>query len=154
MWIPDGKLVTVEFRRILDVVGNALPDSLLELSGENLEHLAMDLFERAGYRVVRVGRHTFDGDGGVDVIAYSTDPLAGDLRLAIQCKATKNKIQPRAIREFNTSLQNFKSHKGVFITTSEFTSGVDDEMRKYAYPIALMDYVQLSNRIRGTILKC
>jgi len=154
LWIPDSRFVTVEFHRILETVGPRLPDSLFELTGENLENLAMDLFDRAGYRVVRVGRRTFEGDGGVDVIAYSEHPLAGDLRLAIQCKATKNRIQPRAIREFNTSLQSFKSHKGVFITTSDFTSGVVDEVEEFAYPIELMDYVKLSNRIRGAVLKC
>jgi len=154
LFIPDSKLVTVQFRSILERVGPRLPDSLFELSGESLEDLAMEIFDGAGYRVVRVGRHTFEADGGVDVIAYSKQPLAGDFRLAIQCKATKNKIHPRAIREFNTSLQNFKSHKGVFITTSEFTSGVDSEVEKRAYPIELMDYVKLMNKIRGAVLKC
>lgn len=154
LWIPDSKFVTVEFHRILETVAPTLPGSLFKLSGENLELLVMDLFDRAGYRVVRVGRHTFEGDRGVDIIAYSKDPLAGDLRFAVQCKATKNRIEPRAIREFSTALQNFKSHKGVFITTSEFTSGVAVELKEYAYPIELMDYVKLSNKIRGAVLKC
>jgi len=42
----------------------------------------------------------------------------------------------------------------VFITTSEFTSGVDVEVRERPYQIELMDYIKLSNKIRGVILKC
>lgn len=153
LWIPDSKVITLEFRQLIKIVKPQLPEALFRLNGEDLENVIMELFDRAGYGVARVGRNAYEGDGGIDVIAYSQDSLAGDLRLAIQCKATKNRIEPKAIREFNTSLQNFKSHKGVFITTSDFTSGACDEVRKRGYPIELMDYIKLSNRIRGAVIK-
>jgi len=153
LWIPDYRFITMEFHRLIEEIEPKLPDALFQLTGENLENLIMDLFDRAGYGVARIGRSTFEGDGGIDVIAYSQDRLAGDLRVAIQCKATKNRIEPKAIREFNTSLQNFRSHKGVFVTTSDFTSGVGNELSKSGYPIELMDYVKLSNKIRGAIVK-
>ncbi len=153
LWVPDSKFITIEFHRLIEVIKPKLPDALLHLTGENLENLVMELFEGEGYRVARVGRSIFEGDGGIDVIAYSQAPLAGDLRVAIQCKATKNKIEPGVIRAFNTSLQNLRSHKGVFVTTSHFTSGVSEEVSKSGYPIELMDYVKLSNRIRRAVIK-
>ncbi len=153
LWIPDSKIITLQFTRLIEKIEAGLPDSLFHLDGENLENLIMELFDKAGYGVARIGRGIYEGDGGVDIVAYSQDTLAGDLRLAIQCKATKNRIEPRAIREFNTSLQNFNSHKGIFVTTSDFTSGVRNEVTSSRYPIELMDYVKLSNKIRGTIVK-
>ena len=153
LWIPDYRFITIEFRRLIEVIEPNLPEALFHLNGEDLECLIMDLFDRAGYGVARIGRNTYEKDGGIDIIAYSHDSLAGDLRLAIQCKATKNRIETRAIREFNTSLQNFNSHKGVFVTTSDFTSSANDEVCKSGYPIELMDYVKLSNRIRSTVIK-
>ncbi len=153
LWIPDNRFITIEFNRLIELVMPKLPDSLFQLSGDNLEDLIMELFDRAGYRVARVGRSTFEQDGGIDIIASSQTSIAGDLRLAIQCKATKNRISPKVIREFNTSLQNFKTHKGVFVTTSEFTSGVINEVKSNGYPIELMDYIKLSNKIRGAVIK-
>ena len=146
-------MASSEFNRLIEIVEPKLPEALFNLSAGSFEDLIMDLFDRGGYQVAKIGRSTFEGDGGIDVIAYSRERLAGDLRIAIQCKATKNRIQPRLIREFNTSLQNFKSHKGVFVTTSDFTSGATNEVRKSGYPIELMDYVKLSNKIRGTVVK-
>lgn len=153
LWIPENRVITIEFNRLIEVIEPKLPEALFHLRDKELEYLTMDLFDRAGYVVARIGRTTFDNDGGVDVIAYTKDTLAGDLRLAIQCKATKNRIETRAIREFNTSLQNFKTHKGVFITTSDFTRDANDEVCRNGYPIELMDYVKLSNRIRSTVIK-
>ena len=126
---------------------------MFHLSGGDLEDLAMELFQRVGYRVVRIGRSTYEADGGVDIIAYSQDSIAGDLRLAVQCKATRTRIEPGVIREFDTSLRNFKAHKGVFITTSNFTSGVVNEVQRCGYPIELMDYAKLTNRIRRAVVK-
>ena len=153
LWIPEYHFISIEFNRLIEVIEPNLPHALFQLNGEGLESLIMDLFDRAGYRVARIGRTTFERDGGIDIIACSHVSMAGDLRLAIQCKATKNRIETRAIREFNTSLQNFRSHKGVFVTTSDFTSSVSDEVIRSGYPIELMDYVKLSNKIRGAVIK-
>ncbi len=153
LWVPENQIITLEFHRLIELVEPRLPESLHHLNGEELEHLIMDLFDRAGYGVARIGRSTFESDGGVDVIAYSQDALAGDLRFAIQCKATKNRIETRAIREFNTSLQNFNSHKGVFVTTSDFTKNAQEEVCVSGYPIELMDYVKLTNKIRSAVIK-
>jgi hypothetical protein len=153
LYVPSSKFISVEFKRVIETIKKNLPEALFELNGENLENLVMDLFDRAGYSVARVGRNIYEGDGGIDVIAYSQNTLVGDLRMAIQCKATKNRIEPRAIREFNTSLHNFRSHKGVFITTSDFTAGARDEVREIGYPVELIDYAKLSNQIRGAVIK-
>lgn len=153
LWIPEPRFISIEFRRIIDVVSPNLPESLFRINGEDLENIMMELFDKAGYQVARVGRSTYEADGGVDIIAYTQNPIAGDMRLAVQCKATKNRIEPRMIREFNTSLHNFRAHKGVFVTTSDFTSGVINEVRTSGYPIELMDYTKLTNKIRGAVIK-
>lgn len=153
LYIPEHRFITIEYRRLIETIAPNLPEALLRLNGEQLEHLMMELFDRAGYGVARIGRSTYESDGGVDIVAYSKDLIAGELRFAVQCKATKNRIETRAIREFNTSLQNFKSHKGVFVTTSDFTSDASAEVKKCAYPIELMDYVKLTNKIRGAVMK-
>ncbi|MFA7241317.1 MAG: DUF2034 domain-containing protein [Sulfuricellaceae bacterium] len=153
LYIPEYRFITIEYRRLVETILPNLPEALFCLNGEELEHLMMELFDRAGYGVAKIGRCTYEKDGGVDIIAYRKDSFAGELRLAVQCKATKNRIETRVIREFNTSLQDFKSHKGVFVTTSDFTSDANVAVKKCAYPIELMDYVKLTNRIRGTVIK-
>jgi hypothetical protein len=151
---PTVKAISVVYRRLFDKVYPTLPNSLNHLSGDELEDFIMECYDKAGFTVVRVGRRTTQPDGGVDVIAYTNDlPLVGNLRVAIQCKATAGRIESSVIRGFNGSLDVFHANKGVFVAKSGFTENAISEVTEHCYPIELMDYVKLSNALRELVTK-
>lgn len=151
---PTVKAISVVYRRLFDKVYPTLPSSLNHLSGDELEDFIMECYDKAGFTVVRVGRYTTQPDGGVDIIAYTNDlPLVGNLRLAIQCKATAGRIESSVIRGFNGSLDVFHANKGVFVAKSGFTENAISEVTEHRYPIELMDYVKLSNALRELVTK-
>lgn len=151
---PTVKSISILYRHLLDLVVPNLPDSLESLSGDALEDLIMEVYERAGFRVVRVGRRTTQADGGVDVIAYTENlELVGDLCLAIQCKTSRHRVDAAVIRGFNGALDVFHANKGVFVAKSGFTEKAIAEVVEQRLPIELMDYVKLSNSLRRLVRK-
>ena len=113
----------------------------------------MESYDKAGYKVIRIGQSTYIPDGGIDIIAISERPLEGDLRFAIQCKTGLNKVDAGIIRSFNTSVENLRANKGIIIAKGGFTSQSIREIEEYKYRIEPMDYIKLSNELRSTIIK-
>lgn len=149
---PTIKSISIAYEKLFDKVFPRLPGSLCKLNGSQLEDFIMDCYAKAGFTVVRIGQRTTTPDGGVDIIAQTTPSgLIGELKLAIQCKATKKKVGVDLIRGFNTSLQNYAVHKGVFVAKSGFTKDTYDEVNLEKYPIELMDYVKLTNKLRRLV---
>jgi Holliday junction resolvase len=148
------KTLSIIHGSAFDGVLKGLPRSLQELDGTQLEDFIMEAYERAGFSVVRIGGRATAADGGVDIIALSKDSgLRGDIRIAIQCKATANRVDSAIIRGFNGALSNFAVHKGVLIARSGFTRAAILEASEQRYPIDLMDYVRLTNALRGLVKK-
>ena len=149
-----GPVLSIVHTAIFDRVAPQLPGALLRLNGPQLEAFVWDCYEREGFRVVRVGRGPYSPDGGVDLIAYTDgSSLLGDLQVAIQCKATVNRVDVAVVRGFNTSIGSFNSHKGVFIAGAGFTKNAVQETADRRYPIDLLDYAELTNRIRHLVVK-
>jgi restriction system protein len=96
----------------------------LALSPTEFERLVVRLLERMGYGrsggVVHSGR---SGDAGIDGI-ISQDPLGLD-RIYLQAKryAPDQSVQRPAIQGFVGALMGAQGDRGVFITTSSFSSG-------------------------------
>lgn len=153
--IPSAvKVLSVLRSNALDRIRNDLPRALQTLDGAQLEDFIMEAYDRAGFSVVRIGGGTTIPDGGVDIIAFSTNNgLLGDLRIAIQCKATNTKVDAAIVRGFNGALSNFAVHKGVLIAKSGFTRDAHLETMEQRYPIDLMDYVRLANALRSLVEK-
>lgn len=79
------------------------------------------------------------GDGGVDGV-IDQDPLGLD-RIYVQAKryADGNSVGPGAIRDFFGSLDDFKASKGLFVTTSTFTTSARDTANRLSKRIVLID---------------
>ena len=77
------------------------------------------------------------GDGGVDGV-INQDPL-GVNRIYVQAKrySGDNSVGPDAINSFSGALKRKKSSKGIFFTTSSFTSGAVEAAKDLG--IALVD---------------
>ena len=84
------------------------------------------------------------GDGGVDGV-IDQDPLGVD-QIYVQAKryAEGNSIGSAAIRDFFGALSLRKAHKGIFVTTSSFSTGAVETARGLGSRIVLIDGIQLA----------
>ncbi|MGA4551131.1 restriction endonuclease [Methylorubrum aminovorans] len=84
------------------------------------------------------------GDGGVDGV-IDQDPLGLD-RIYVQAKryAADNNVGASAIRDFFGSLDRFKATKGLFVTTSSFSSAARETADLLSKRIVLIDGQQLA----------
>lgn len=84
------------------------------------------------------------GDDGVDGV-IDQDPLGLD-RVYVQAKryADGNSVGAGAIRDFFGSLNLFKASKGLFVTTSTFTSSARETADRLGTRIVLIDGLQLA----------
>ena len=118
----------------------------LELSPTGFEDLVMALLESMGYgRLGTVQRTSTTGDAGVDGI-ISQDPLGLD-RIYVQAKryAVNQPVARPRIHEFAGALLGKQGDRGVFITTSRFTSGAEQEAERVNARIELIDGVRLAS---------
>jgi restriction system protein len=84
------------------------------------------------------------GDDGVDGV-IDQDPLGVD-QIFVQAKryGEGNNIGAGAIRDFYGALSFKKAHKGIFVTTSAFSSAAIDTARGLGSRIVLIDGLQLT----------
>jgi hypothetical protein len=124
------------------------PIELLKLSGAGFEKCMASLLQRMGFGVELTGA---SGDGGIDLVATSKDPIVGG-RYLVQCKrfATNRVIGSPIVREFYGAVRaDQKAVKGIFITTSSFTP--DAQQFAANLPLELIDghrLAQLLSRFR------
>lgn len=117
----------------------------LQLSPTGFEDLVMELLERMGYgRLGTVERTSASGDAGVDGV-ISQDPLGLD-RIYVQAKryAVDRAVDRPRIHEFAGALLGKQGDRGVFITTSRFTSGAQAEAERINARIELIDGPRLA----------
>lgn len=92
--------------------------NLLEVDPFVLENLVATLFRNMGYEVIETNK---SHDGGIDCELYSNDPIMGG-KVIGQVKRYKNNIDIPKLREFESVLRNSDAMKGIFISTSDFSS--------------------------------
>ena len=114
--------------------------------GDILENISVELFSKMGYFDVK--RKGGTNDGGVDG-DFSIDRF-GLERIAFQCKffSENNKVASKDIDAFSGSLSKLGYHKGVFITTSDFTK--ESEYKN----ITLINGKRLSELMREYEILC
>ena len=95
-----------------------LLESVKSISPNIFESLVVRLLERMGYGEGSVVGQS--GDGGIDGV-INQDPL-GLEKVYIQAKRWQNQVGEPEIRNFSGSLEAKGANKGVFITTSTFSS--------------------------------
>ena len=89
------------------------------LSPKEFEILVAELYKKLGY-TVSLTQSSYDG--GIDVIAEKKEITLKE-KLVIQCKRyTKQTIGVKDIRNLLGVVTHFKATKGVFVTTSKFSS--------------------------------
>lgn len=117
-----------------------LLDKLREIDPTAFERLVLTLLQAMDYGTTGAVEHSGrSGDGGIDGI-ITQDPLGID-RIYIQAKryAAGNPVQSPEIRNFLGALMGQQGDRGVFITTSTFTSGAIETARTVAARVVLID---------------
>ena len=122
-------------------------DSLRTMSPKAFEKLAQLMLRESGFEEVTVlGR---SGDGGIDGEGFLKISLL-TFRVYFQCKRYKegNNIGPGAIREFRGALRG-RNEKGLFLTTSSFSSEARREASREGAEIDLIDGDQLCDLLKS-----
>lgn len=122
------------------VLAGDLLDRVRTIAPVEFERLVLALLRAMGYGAAGSLVHSGQsGDGGIDGI-ISQDPLGLD-RIYLQAKryAAANVVHSPAIREFVGALMGAQGDRGVFITTSKFSSGAKVAADRVNARIELID---------------
>lgn len=154
---PSGSVVAVtetpedRIEQAWQVLDKALIEDLLEqvlaLSPARFEQLIIDLLIAMGYGDGRsemghaIGK---SGDGGIDGVV-NEDKLGLDA-VYIQAKryAADNTVGRPALQAFVGSMTGESATKGVFVTTSSFSSGAVEYVRLISQRVVLIDGQRLA----------
>jgi len=137
--LPEEKIEEA-YEQHLTELKQQLLDTILRSNFAFFERLVIDLLVKMGYGGTNpdAGLHTGKtGDGGIDGI-IKQDELGLEL-IYIQAKryALNHKVREVEVRSFAGALN--KVRKGVFLTTSEFTSGAEKFARGHEKTIILVN---------------
>lgn len=134
---PDELIGAAESANRAEVESDILA-TVRALDPSAFERLVIRLLVALGYGTAETGQHTGrSGDEGIDGIIYR-DALGLD-RVYLQAKRyTENAVGPEAINAFYGALQRKGADRGVFITSSTFTSGARTAERDFR-TIVLID---------------
>lgn len=142
---PEESL-ELEYQRIRDNLASQLLERIKQSSPAFFERLVVELLVKMGYGGSRsdagkaVGK---SGDGGIDGI-IKEDRLGLDV-IYIQAKRWDgNTVGRRDVQQFAGALQGQRATKGIFLTTSKFTSEAHDYVSKIGSKIVLIDGEQLA----------
>src|SRR5690606_25813637 len=123
-----------------------LLDKVLSCSPEFFEYLVVELLLKMGYggsrrdAGERIGQ---SGDGGIDGI-IKEDRLGLDV-IYIQAKRWQGSVGRPEIQKFVGALQGQRARKGVFITTSAYTSDAKNYAENIDTKVVLIDGRRLAN---------
>lgn len=150
--LPESNKQTPEetiedaYQVIRQNLANELLERLTTASPEFFEQLVVDLLVKMGYGGTRkdagaaIGK---SGDEGIDGI-IKEDRLGLDA-IYIQAKRWGQTVGRPEIQKFAGALQGFRAKKGIFITTSDFSSEAKAYADKIDSKIVLLDGEQVSN---------
>jgi restriction system protein len=143
---PD-EIMRVAHRQIEASLAQELLDRIRAAPPDFFERLIVSLLLNMGYggSIADAGRALGrSGDDGVDGV-IDQDALGLD-RVYVQAKryASGNNIGPSAIRDFFGSLDRHKAAKGLFVTTSAFSSSARETAEFLSKRIVLIDGEQLT----------
>ena len=140
---PEDALASA-YRKLRADIESELLDTVKQASSSFFERVVIDLLVQMGYGGNRqdaasaVGK---SGDEGIDGI-INEDRLGLDV-IYIQAKRWEGTVGRPEIQKFAGALQGQRAKKGIFITTSSFSSEATDYSRAIDSRIILIDGVRL-----------
>lgn len=143
---PD-EVLRAAYKQINEALASEILSRTRQVSPAFFEQLLIELLLAMGYGGSDEGMaHTLgkSGDNGVDGV-INQDPLGVD-QVYIQAKryAEGNNVGSSEIRDFFGALNLKKAQKGIFITTSEFTSSASQTAKDLGMHIVLINGKELA----------
>jgi len=142
---PEESL-EIEYQKIRENLASQLLDRIKQSTPNFFERLVVELLVKMGYGGSRsdagraVGRSS---DGGIDGI-IKEDKLGLDV-IYIQAKRwDENTVGRPDVQQFAGALQGQRASKGIFLTTSKFTSEAQDYVSRIGSKIVLINGEQLA----------
>jgi restriction system protein len=127
-------------------------DNLIDLTAPNFELLITNLFNRMGYEAYPTVRSK---DGGVDCIAYYSDPV-GVNKCVIQAKKWTVPVGVDAVRDLAGAMDHERASKGILVTTSRVAPAgwkfVEDKPMQIIEGDALLGLIEQYTDLRVTIV--
>lgn len=131
--------------KLTNSLASELLDSIKSCSPSFFERLVVELLLKMGYGGTRAGAGRAigqSGDGGIDGI-IDEDRLGLDA-IYIQAKRWENVVGRPEIQKFVGALQGQRAHKGVFITTSDFTKDAQEYVKNISNKVVLINGLVLA----------
>lgn len=140
---PDDRL-TQALAELREATASDLHESLLQVSPARFEVIVLDVLHQLGYGTSRTDlqRVGGTGDGGIDGV-ISLDKL-GLEKVYVQAKRWQSTVGRPELQAFYGALAGQKAKRGIFMTTSGFTSQAID-FAKSVEGIVLIDGSRLVN---------
>lgn len=122
-----------------------LRERMQAMEPRRFELLVLDVLVAMGYggsraEAAEVGKGS--NDGGIDGL-INEDRLGLD-RIYVQAKRWQNSVGRPEIQNFVGALSGLHAHKGIFITTSEFSAGARDYVKNLPQRVILIDGQRLA----------
>lgn len=142
---PDEALQGA-YQQLRSELASQILEKLLNVSPEFFEQIVVELLVAMGYggsrrdAGERLGK---SGDGGIDGI-IKEDKLGLDA-IYLQAKRWQGSVGRPEIQKFVGALHGQRARKGVFMTTSAFSSEARDYVSNIDVKVVLLDGMQIAN---------
>ncbi len=138
---PDDRLEQA-LKELREATATDLLENLLQVSPSRFEVIVLDVLHRLGYGASRADlqRVGGSGDAGIDGV-ISLDKL-GLEKVYVQAKRWQSTVGRPELQAFYGALAGQKAKRGVFITTSDFSSQAKDFARSVE-GVVLVDGLRL-----------
>ncbi len=113
------------------------------LSGVEFERVCKRILENMGFSVETTKT---TGDGGIDLIAYNSQPLLSG-KYIIQCKRYTGSVGEPVIRDLYGVITSERANKGILMTSGTFTKQA--QVFAMEKPIELIDGVKLQELLKN-----
>ncbi len=136
---PDDEIAEI-YNKINDKLADDLLELILDKSSYAFEYLVIDLLTKMGYGEEEENRKYLTPktkDGGIDGI-INQDRL-GLEKVYVQAKRWNGSVGRPELQHFVGALSGRKANRGVFVTTSYFSSQALEFMKESSYNIILID---------------
>lgn len=133
----------IEIRRELKAAPpSSTKNRLQDRTGISFEQKCLELLEKMGFTCRRTAT---TGDGGIDIVAISNQPLFKGTYI-VQCKNWKNPAGEPPVRDLYGVVASENANKGILITSSSFTAAAQNFAK--GKNIELIDGDQLEQLIQ------
>jgi restriction system protein len=133
------------YQDIRSELADDLLEHVLNCSPRFFEHLVIDLLLKMGYGGFRDDAAQMtprSHDGGIDGI-INEDKLGLDV-IHLQAKRWSGNVGRPEVQTFVGSLEGFRANKGIFITTSDFTSEAQEYVKTINKKVILINGKKLT----------